>query len=89
MKRIIESHNPQKEYPSTDNATYLKYRCEYCLKKFYLVDPDTYASGGAIQKEVLARDIMTREIAKVGMVFPACMRLCVSHYLCSFFVSGC
>jgi len=46
--RIIESYNPKKEYPSTDAATYLQFKCNYCLKQFYLVDPDTYVSGGIL-----------------------------------------
>jgi hypothetical protein len=36
-KDPIEERTAQEGYPSTDNATYLQFRCNYCLKKFYLV----------------------------------------------------
>lgn len=74
--RIVETHTPAENYPTTDAATYLQFRCNYCLKKFYLVEPDNqHASGGVIQKEVLARDIETREISKVGRMSPVLMNI--------------
>jgi hypothetical protein len=77
MSKIIESHNPQKDCPSTDVASYLEFQCNYCLKWFHLVHPYSHVAEGAIQKEVLARDIETKEISKVGHVFPSCMQCCV------------
>jgi hypothetical protein len=76
MSKIIESHNPQKDYPSTDVASYLEFQCNYCLKWFHLVHPYSHVAEGAIQKEVLARDIETRKISKVGHVFPSRMQCC-------------
>ena len=80
ISRIIEEHTPQKEYPTTKIATYLTFRCEYCTKRFYLVNPDTFTTGGVIQKEILARDIETREISKVGYMFPVCL-MCIREAL--------
>lgn len=73
MGRIIEEHTPSKEYPTTKIASYCVYTCQYCLSDFYLVDPDTFRTGGVIQKEILARDIITREETKVGRLIPTCI----------------
>jgi|SRR5215207_6502958 len=80
VSRIIEKHTPQKEYPSAKIACYCTYRCEYCMRRFYLVNPDTLTTGGVIQKEILARDIETREISKVGRMSPVCV-VCIREAL--------
>jgi len=36
-------------------------------------NPVSHVAEGAIQKEVLARDIAAKDIAKVDHMFPACM----------------
>jgi hypothetical protein len=72
---ITISETQNEKYPSVNQASYLKYPCSYCTEKFYLVDPHNYNfSGGAIQREVLARDIHTREISKVGKVRAVCIK---------------
>jgi hypothetical protein len=50
------------------------------MQRFYLVNPNTLTTGGVIQKEILARDIETREISKVGHIFPVCLQ-CIREAL--------
>lgn len=41
------------EYVSPFIASYITHKCDYCLERFYLVDPDTQRSGGCVQREIL------------------------------------
>lgn len=63
------------EYVSNDIASYIKYNCSYCMNPFYLVDPMTHESGGAIQRE-LEKNIMGK-ISKVRKeVRGVCLQCC-------------
>jgi len=67
----------QGHYPNEQEASYLQYDCNYCTGSFYLVIPGTHQTGGAINREVLKRDPATKEIVKVGRVFPVCISCCI------------
>lgn len=60
------------EYPSTSIASYITYPCNYCLDPFYLVDPYTQRSGGAIQREI-AKHKNTGEVRAVLQTFGICV----------------
>ena len=52
------------EYVDTSIACYMMYPCSYCNEEFYLVNPYTQTSGGAIQRE-LAKHKNTGEVLAV------------------------
>jgi hypothetical protein len=55
MTRVTESFATGPEakgiYPSPNIASYLRYHCAYCERKFFMVSPITFLAGGAIMRE--------------------------------------
>lgn len=60
------------EYVDTSIACYMMYPCSYCNEEFYLVNPYTQTSGGAIQREI-AKHKDTGEVLAVLRTFGICV----------------
>ena len=67
------------EYPSNEEASYIKYPCAFCLEPFFLVDPYSHDAGGCIQREML-RHKTTNERIPTNPVHGMCLS-CVHDIL--------
>ena len=76
--RIIETFDIPHTYADPPSCCYLEYYCEHCERKNNLVEPYSHMAKGAIMKEVLARDIKTREITKIGKIYFMCIE-CIKY----------
>ena len=65
MTKVSYSWDPDTNFVDPSMASYVYYPCEYCGKKFQLVEPENdFSAGGAIRK-FQWRNPKTNEIAAV------------------------
>jgi hypothetical protein len=71
MTRVTETFAGSREYPSPNIACYLRYKCAYCERKFFMVSPITFLAGGAIMHEKINR-------RETGLAYGACLE-CINE----------
>ena len=62
----------ERDYVSSNIASYLQYNCSYCPNPFYLVDPESHEAGGAVQRELI-KNKDTGEILGVMRTIIVCI----------------
>ena len=72
-RRVTESFaSPNEQYPTLEQACYLKYPCAWCQEKYFLVEPDTHRAGGGIMHEKI-RNMEDNTVVETGRCHFMCL----------------
>ena len=78
MTRVTESFTTGPEakgiYPSPNICCYLRYKCAYCERKFFMVSPITFLADGAIMREQYRNHDNPDEVIKTNNVQAVCIQ---------------
>ena len=73
MRRVTESlASPNEQYPSQEQACYLKYLCAWCQERYFLVEPNTHRAGGGIMHKRL-RNMKDNTVVETGRCYFMCL----------------